>query len=400
MTAPDTSANQDVASGGTIIHRKAQVGRAEHQARAMSLGKALRLTLARSADDLYDLALAAISVRFETCDNDNLQDKLDEDSLLMLLDGPTRARAAAILDPVFVGALIQQQTMGKVIRQPEGESRPLTPTDAAICAPFLDDVLARAAGMPEDDEEKRLITGYAFGAWVEDRRVLKMALEAHQYRLVHIDVDIAGGVRQGKMMLCLPLSEAEMVVSEPVEGEEVSAARPQPTSALSETVQNLNAVLRVSLARIKMPVRALGALEVGSVLDIGAADFDSVRIETIAGEKVTRGALGLIDGMRAVRLQTGTAASEGPLWQTPPRGAEGQVERQARAEDLQAALPELPDLPELGDEADGTTMALPELPELDDLPDLPEMDDLPDLPDMSDLPDFEDDVSLPKMNVG
>lgn len=389
MTARDPSEHQDAASGRTIIHRKAQAGRAEHQARAMSLGKALRLTLARSADDLFDLALAVIGVRFETCDGDDLENKLDGASLLMLLDGPSRARAAAAFDTSFVGALIQQQTMGKVIQRADGDSRAMTQTDAAICAPFLNDVLARAAGMPESAEEKRLITGYSFGAWVEDARVLSMALEAQEYRLIHVDLDIAGGLRQGKMMLCLPIAEAEVIVPEPSEGDDMSAARQPKSDALSETVQNLNAVLRVSLARVKVPLRALGKLEVGGVFEVGAPDFDAVRIETIAGQKISRGALGLMDGARAVRLHGASRTAEDQRWQGHKAESEGNALPETSFDEESEELAELPELPDISDDG-----ALPELP------DLPEMDGLPDLPDMSDLPEFDEGAELPQLNVG
>lgn len=387
MTAPDTSADQDVTSGGTVIHRKAQAGRAEHQARAMSLGKALRLSLARCADDLFDLALAVIGVRFETYDNDDLEGKLNAEGLLMLLDGPRRARAAAVFDTSLVGALIQQQTMGKVVKLAEQENRPLTPTDAAVCAPFLDDVLARVAGMPEDEDEKRLIAGYAFGAWVEDRRMLSMALEAHEYRLIHIDLDIAGGLRQGKMMLCLPIAEAEVILPDPSPGDDKVAARPPPSDALADTIQNLNAVLRISLSRIKMPLSGLGGLGVGSVLDIGTPNFDTVRVETIAGQTVSRGALGLVEGMRAVRLHSGAKASGGGSRQA--RGAAAESEDVQKVAFDEAALPDLSDID--GSEED---VVLP------DLPDVPALDELPELPDMSDLPDFEDDAELAQFGAG
>ncbi|NNK16829.1 MAG: flagellar motor switch protein FliM, partial [Sulfitobacter sp.] len=267
MTAPDTSAHGDVGTGGTIIHRKAQVGKAEHQARAMSLAKALRLTLARVSDDLFDMSMAVIGVRTEKCAGDDLSGKLSDPGLLMLLDGPARSRAAAVFDPTLVGALIQQQTMGKVLKDTGDSARAMTPTDAAVCAPFLNAVLERAAPLPEDTDDQRLIAGYRFGAWVEDARVLGMALEAADYQVVQVQLDIAGGLRQGRLLLCMPQAEAlseTLDAPSSIESGMQGAAVQQPSEILSETVQNLKAELRISLVQLKMPLRAVGALEVGS----------------------------------------------------------------------------------------------------------------------------------------
>ncbi len=46
----------------SIIHRKARVGREGFDARAMSPSKALRLSLAKSAETLFELALSVITV--------------------------------------------------------------------------------------------------------------------------------------------------------------------------------------------------------------------------------------------------------------------------------------------------------------------------------------------------
>ena len=137
MTA-QTSGQSGADQPQTALHRKAQAGRVEHQTRAMSVPKALRLTLAKVADDLFDMVTAAIGVRMEQRGGDALGDLFDGPVLLMSLDGPPGRCGAAVLDPLLVGGLIQQQTTGKVMPETGDVPRPSTTTDAAICAPFLD----------------------------------------------------------------------------------------------------------------------------------------------------------------------------------------------------------------------------------------------------------------------
>jgi flagellar motor switch/type III secretory pathway protein FliN len=408
MAGPASTAQKGGAPMDTTLHRKAQAGRAEHQARAMSLAKALRLTLAKVAEEQFEMSMAAISVRSQICPGEKIDKELKETDLLMLFDGPGQSRAAVMVDPAMVGALIQQQTMGKVLPVLEGADRPMTPTDAAIAAPFLDELLKRAGPAPEDPVEQKLISGFRFGAWVEDARVLGMSLDAPDYQLVYIDVDISGGVRQGRIVLCMP--QGHETVREPVpegtSGDEQGHSAPRQLMTLSDTVMLLPVDLRICLAQLRMPLRDLGKLQAGDVLDLGAANFAKVRVQTLAGRAVGRGMLGQLEGLRAVQVEATNASA---------------LKLQRRADDRDHMnLPDIstpqPDMEERRGPPDiSAPGAMPDLPDLPDMSDLPGLEDegamapmdtlpdLPDLPDMSDLPDFDEALDLPdlpELNVG
>lgn len=83
----------------SVLQRKARAGKQEHQARAMTVAKALRVSFAKVADKLLDLALAVIGVTRERCDGDQLPDKIDEAGLLLLLDGPGGATGGPFSAP-------------------------------------------------------------------------------------------------------------------------------------------------------------------------------------------------------------------------------------------------------------------------------------------------------------
>ena len=381
MATPEMPDAADAASGSTIMHRKARAGRAEHRARAMSLVKALRITCAKVADRLLDLPLAAISVRSEPCPGEALRDRLDEAGLLMLLDGPMGSRGGAAFDPGLVTALIQQETMGRVLPAADEAVRRPTATDAAICAPFLDWLLAEAAVLPDDAGDQRLIAGFAFGAWVEDARVLGIALDAPSYEVVQLTLDIAQGARQGQVLLCLPHAPAE-VLPEALPADPAEGAPAQTPGAFAETLQNLRAELRVALAQLRLPLGRLGALKAGDCLDLGRPDFAAVRVQSFTGQTVSRAMLGQIDGQRAVQVGAGA----GDLARAERWEAEG-----ATPPDIEeaAAVPVWPDQDDLPGDMD--------LPEMADLP---ELSDLPELPDMSDLPDLDDLPALPRAGAG
>lgn len=400
--AAPAEGGQGAAAARSALVRKAHVGREEHQARAMTLAKALRLTTAKVADDLFDMALAVIGLRAEQRAGDALAPLFEGAGLLMLLEGPERRRAAAVMDAALVGALIQQQTMGKVMPLPEGaEDRKLTDTDAAICAPFLDALLSRVAPLPEVPSDQSLMDGYTFGVRTEEPRLLLMALEAPAYRVLHLTLDIEGGRRQGQLMLCMP--EAGVGVSDVhrAAGQVQGAAPidPQPPRNLTEPVLALQIDLPVALTRFRLPLSKLSSLKVGDALALEEADFSAARVMTPQGKTLGRGMLGQVSGMRALRLMSEAGGNATTADFGAVMGAEGGHSAELPSLDLGgsdvAGMDGLPDLPDLT--GTGAMDHEAESTELPDLPDLPDMSDLPDLPDMSDLPELDDFDPLPDM---
>ncbi len=293
--------------------------------------------------------------------------------------------------------------MGKVLPGDLSTERRMTPTDAAIASPFLDTLLSRAAPLPDDPQDQALIAGFHFGARIEDRRVLCMALEAQSYEVVHVSLDIAGGVQQGNLMLCLPRLAAEAHPDHRTSADadaEGGEQRPASSATLSETVLNLRADLRIALAHIRMPLRSLSRLEVGSVIDLGNADFDKARVQTVAGAPVGRGVLGQLEGMRAVQMVDALTTGKKPTPQTMEAGMRAADNAPARDRAL-SDLPDLSEPPRLSmTGADTAEQGVAEMPDMSDMPDLPDLTDLPDLPDMSDLPDFDDMPPFNAMKAG
>ena len=107
----------------TLVQRRARTAREAQAARTMSLARALRLTAAKQADQLMGLPLGTLSVTQRTLSAEDIPSRLEDASLMLLMDGAGDQVAAAILDPILVSGLIQQQTMGKVLAPPKGGGR-------------------------------------------------------------------------------------------------------------------------------------------------------------------------------------------------------------------------------------------------------------------------------------
>lgn len=412
----------------SALRRKTQVGQEQFQARAMTAARALRVSMAKVAEDEFDLAVAVIGLTETRTATKPVFEGKDDTTLLLLLETPDRGPGAALLDAALIGALVQQQTMGKVLEIPEGApARRATRTDAALVAPFLDSLFERAGPLPDTEDHVRMLTGLRFGAEITSIRLLDMALDESEYTHFSLTIDVDGGVRQGKMELLLPPLSA---VDEFSSG---SGGTTDDPKTLEPIVMSLTAQLRVALCRLRLPFAELAKLKPGDEIALPDGVMENSEILTVAGRKIGQGKLGQVQGRRAIRMsvpraqttQTNRRASDAapdqplmkPLFDNKiaaelvadasfyeAEGAAPAVGLPDLPGDFDAELPALPDMPGMdapgaptGDLLPGELPPLPGeasggLPDLPDLPDLGGGADaaggLPDLPDLPELPDL------------
>lgn len=418
---------KDMAStaSNAVLRKKASAARETYQARAMSPEKALRLSLAKSADELLDMSLVVLSCQYDYLSADDLTGHLADDGLLVLLDGAGRVTGAMMLDLMATSALVEQSTMGRVSPL-EPEPRATTTTDAALIGPILDDVFLRLAMMLEGDPAADWMAGYSFGVRLENVRLMSLALDAPDFHVFRLHAEF-GGTRQGHMLFALPDRRHLPAIEQ--EGEAAGDAGP----TVGEAVMSAPATIDAVLHRTTMPFARVSALKVGDLIEIPRAALTQTRLET-RGETgraacLGRVRLGQMGGFRAVRLtmaelaaaqdgggagQAGLPAPDGgraagsamdggemgfagaDMAEAPPAPMDldamafdaaeiGGVD----SEDV-GGLPPLGDLPSSDDGGEADFPALDDLPDLSDLPELEAGDD--DFPAMSlaDLPDPEE----------
>lgn len=391
----------------SVLQRKAQAGRQEHQARAMTVPKSLRLSIAKVADELWSMAIAAIAITYETRNAEAVSPEFDEGNLLLHLDGPNGATGAAVVGRELVSALVQQQTIGRVSPQPVPD-RALTSTDAALCAPLLDRVFARANGMLETDEDRRVLPGFKYGAHCDNARLLTLALEEPEYTVISITVDIAGGAHQSTLKFVLPLVKVQEKITE-----KGDANSPTSGGTLEAVAMTLKTELRAILCKVRVPVSQIGSLRPGMALDLPPDAFPEVRVEALDGRVLAKGELGQVEGKRALRLEHRNPGRHAPKRRmsdqsdldlpqvdvaSMPGGDLIDMDLSMPAHDDVSSLGDLPDIEmpdistpesiesEIAMAGDG----LGDLPDLDNLPDLSDLPELDDLADLSDLPDLPD----------
>lgn len=260
----------------------------------MSPLRAFRLAAEKTADEVFSLVLSVQGIGRAMADHAGLLALIPDGVLLLLLDGPDGAVGVMTLDAATLAALIEMQTVGQVLPRPVRD-RVLTRTDAAMAAPLVDGILRRMSQHLADHPDRHWACGYRFGAMIEDRRSLGLALGAPDYHVLRVPLDIAQGVRSGEVILALPWRADPALQTR--DADRVEASKHLQARVLDAPVR-LDAVL----CRVSLPLSEIGRLAVGDLLPVPMDALRDIGIEAVGRRRVATARLGKIDGLRALRL--------------------------------------------------------------------------------------------------
>jgi flagellar motor switch protein FliM len=294
MTAQDTA---------SVIHRKARAARDGSDGRAMSPAKALRLSLARTADTLFDLALTVATVEQRRLNLAQVIDTMQDEGLILLLDGAGGARGAVALDAQMMAALIEVQTTG-TLRPGAAPARRATRTDAAMVAPLVDALLDGIDAEMTAGVEGHVPRGFRFGDRMEDLRALGLALDAPEFDLYRVTADLGPGARTGRLDLLMPARRAVPPNAPAGKGQGTRAAR----AGMGDVALGAPVVLDAVMARISLQLRDACALRVGQVLPLTPETLGAIQLTGAGAHLVAEARLGQLNGWRALRLVSSAAA--------------------------------------------------------------------------------------------
>jgi flagellar motor switch protein FliM len=380
-------------SKNSVIHKKARSGREEFDARAMSWSKAIRLSLERCSDRVLGLPVTVRTIEQNRLPLADLAALAGGDQLIMLIDaqggqaGETPGRAACILDRALVQTAVEVQTRG-TITQGALDTRPFTHTDAAICARLIDPILASVDDMMEEaPQQPSQALRLRYGDKLADGRALALALDAPDYMVFRITMDVSGETRSGDMILALPrdlLKKAEAV--------DTHDAPPEGAFDISKMALSAPITLDAVLHRVHLPVSRVCAFKPGDVLYVPRSALGQADLVGARGFVVGKTCLGQVNGFRAVRLGAQDEPTAAPPRGTPPLEVPGDIPYDVETDplsdhvsnlDLDMQSPEEPEMPGLDAiNADLDAEPIADLPTLDDIPDDGALADisLPDLP--------------------
>lgn len=262
--------------------------------------RALRLAMARSAERSVGLALTVIGVTEEVMPLDALLKQVDPAWMLMSIGADERLLGFAGLDLEARTAVVEVQTLGALRTAPAAD-RPVTASDAALCAPFVARFLSDFAVTSDGTPLSGWTDDLAAGARFADARAVGMVLPEADMRLVRLSLDLGTGDRQGMLALALPVRRAAL-------RPERTGPGPGFADLLQANLMQAPAVLTAVLHRLRLPLTAIDGFAIGQAIPLSGVTVRSVRLEGPDGTAVAEGRLGQITGLRAVRIETRGAA--------------------------------------------------------------------------------------------
>ncbi len=276
----------------SALRRKLSSGSTTLSSAPRSVMRALRLALARSADEKLKLPLTVIGAKQAVRTTEELAEVFLDDWLLLQFSGQCGTTALG-LNPGCVSAIVQMQTLSQVLPDAP-QARGFTDTDAAMAAPMFEDCFARARGLVEAMADIDLLSGIEFSFRAEDGRALSLGLTEDSYRVFDLTVELAGGIRQGRVLVALP----ELAVPA------LDQAEPGPPSGptLGAAAGVIRADLQTIICRMNVPLSDLSNWDLGDIVPLPGTRLDRAEVTTIDRTRAGVGRLGQCGGMRAVRI--------------------------------------------------------------------------------------------------
>lgn len=258
--------------------------------------RAVRLSVARAANDTVGLVLTVTGVGEEVQPLDGLLEGLGDELMLVGLERDGHLAGLIALDMQLRAAVLEMQTVGSVIAAP-AELRQPTGTDKIMCEPLLLALLNAMPGAMGGTEWDGWIDKCRLGSRIGSARAAGLALRDCDYRVLRLTVDLGVADRQGVVLVALP-PLVQSVGTEPEVVDDLDWG-----TLFRNAVSESPATLTAHLHRFSIPLGKARALHIGQVLPLPGCNVHSVQLLSPDGKKVAQAKLGQLGGMRAVRIE-------------------------------------------------------------------------------------------------
>jgi len=300
----------DVAASKSALRRKLGASRPPVAVPMMTLARAWRLALVHGLSEAAGLILTMEDLQGRTIEPIDMPQLMERGDLAILLEGHN-GFGVALFDVQFTAALIEAQTMGRVLVRPAASRMP-TPTDGAMVADPLDRVLGLFETHARTVEGAETCFGMRFATPLGDGRAVMLALPDEPHVLTEFILSFGGTDRRGRLRLILPAKLVTPALN--------SVGDPDWQDRIERNLLGAQADLTAVLTRLHLPIERVTNFRVGEMLPISAKALSQVALTTCTGTIVAQGRLGQAGGNKAMLLDRLTEI-EPPNAQAPPQQA-------------------------------------------------------------------------------
>ena len=251
------------------------------------------------------VGLSALDVQLETnsraarqCEPAAHLDALPENGLSFRIECEREGQIGLLtLAPDLVDSI--NSVLTGEIEDESAPPRAPTVIDAAMCRPFMDEMLVEYAEILQDLRGGKLTNTYHL-ARIEKEPSPHLFPEI-PYLQISIEFDFLVGKGTGQLFLMIPAANTEFTSALPRPGESASAWR----EAFGKSLDLAPTSFDVVLHRKKMPIGQILKLKTGDVLQIPARALESLSIESQNGamsQRTMQARLGEYQDMRAAKI--------------------------------------------------------------------------------------------------
>ncbi|WP_226782697.1 FliM/FliN family flagellar motor switch protein [Oceaniglobus trochenteri] len=259
----------------------------------MTLDRAWRLALVHGLSETAGLDVVMGNHAVRPVDPPAFADLMEDGDLAILLEG-VNGFGVALLDVQLMAALIEAQTMGRVLGRPATPRRP-TPTDGAMMADPLDRVLALFETHGEGLPGALTCQGMRFATLLTEGRQIMLSLPDEAHILTEITLALGDGKREGRLRLILP----EKL---PVRDDTQGGPDPDWHRGIESNLMAARAQLSAVLTRLHLPIEQVTEWQVGTLVPLTAKSLTQIALTSCTGTILAQGRLGQVAGGKAVML--------------------------------------------------------------------------------------------------
>ncbi len=243
---------------------------------------------------VLEVALESTSRAAKQCEAADFIEALPENGLFFRLECETEGQIGLIaLDPALVDTI--DTVLTGVLDGTTLPPRPPTAVDAALCRPFIDEMLQEFSNILRELRNGKPTDTYKT-ARIEQEPSPHLFPEI-PYLQLGINFDFLNGKGEGHISMMIPSAQTEFTSTLPLPGESAENWRAEIRHAVSSAPASLNVVLH----RKKLPIGSILKLKSGDTLEIPARALENLSIESTKSS-LMKARLGEYQEMRAAKI--------------------------------------------------------------------------------------------------
>lgn len=281
------------------VLRRITTSNGTHARAPLPVHRAFRKSLAKIADDQFEIELDIRGVEDKKISQQQAIDIDIEKPIFFSVSGPKGGPGLAVISMVTAVSLVELQTVGSVSPTPNTD-RPRTQVMAMLAHGFIQSILTDLGGQMASVTGEEWIVSQTLGSPIFDMHRLPLEIPDIRYRMLRGNISFGKDGPVSDIALILP---AIPTTSGSVElGSQTVKATNAWKNRLNKVVHESRVTVQGILLRDLMSVDDVRNLAVGGILPLPDGAEANIHVEGLDGVSFGVGKIGMMGLSKAIRL--------------------------------------------------------------------------------------------------